>query len=138
MSLESIRVSLRAWRPDGQPIEASVFDRLVLGTGDATRKAAGPGAPRVELLALDAADFARAPEPSEAFAAALREGLARAAAWLAKQPRQVFKELFEAGVTIDIFIGAWIDVDQMDLDLPPAFLEACGERGLAISLITND
>jgi hypothetical protein len=46
--------------------------------------------------------------------------------------------LREAGFVTDVFGGAWIDSDQIDLDLPPEFLSECGRHGLTISLITND
>jgi hypothetical protein len=42
------------------------------------------------------------------------------------------------GYTTDVFIGAWIDSDQIDLNLPPEFSRECGRLGLPVSLITND
>jgi hypothetical protein len=43
-----------------------------------------------------------------------------------------------AGLELSAFVGGWIDGDQMDLDLPAPFLQACGNAGLAISIVTND
>jgi hypothetical protein len=37
-----------------------------------------------------------------------------------------------------MYVGAWIDQDQFDLSLPAAFVLACGNAGLPISVITND
>jgi hypothetical protein len=139
MALETIRVSLRAWHPEGKRVPTADFlDKLFFAPGDMAKKAKGPGVPRVELLSLAAEEFSAAAEPSEAFAAAVREGLVRAATWLGRQPPAVFRGLRKAGIVTDVFIGAWIDGDQIDLDLPPPFLTACGKHGLTVSLITND
>ena len=139
MSLEWIRVSLRAWDPTGDEIpDAAFFEKLHFAPGDAPQRATGPGVPRVELLSLEAADYSDAPEPSEAFAAALHERLMLGAAWLEKQSPATFDELRQAGIKTDVFIAAWMDADQIDLVLPPEFMRACGARGLSLSLITND
>jgi hypothetical protein len=139
VAVETISFTLRTWHREGKRVPAAAFlDKLVIAPGDPARREKGPGDPRVELLSLAAEDLAEAEEPSEAFAAALLQGLQRAARWLAKQPPDLFRGLREAGFVTDVFIGAWINSDQMDLDLPPEFLRACGKLGLTISLITND
>jgi hypothetical protein len=139
MALETITVTLRAWHPEGKRISPSAFlDKLIFAPGDTAKQGKGPGVPRVELLSLTAGDFSLAEEPSEAFAGALRDGFILAAKWLRKQSSAVFRELRKAGLVTDVFIGAWIDMDQIDLDLPPEFLKACGKHGLKVSLITND
>ena len=43
----------------------------------------------------------------------------------------------DTGVVTDVFIGAWIDGEQIDLDLPPGFLDVCGRHGLTLSRIAN-
>jgi hypothetical protein len=139
MAVETITVSLRAWHPEGKRVPRAAFmQKLVIARGDPVKKDTGPGDPCVDLVSLAAEDFAKEEEPSEAFAAALGQGLNDAAKWLAKQSPAVFEALREAGFDTDIFIGAWIDLDQMDLDLPPEFLLQCGRLGLLVSIITND
>jgi len=90
------------------------------------------------LVSLACKDFSTQEEPVEAFVKALTIGMKSAAKWLSKQSVSVFKDLRQSGFVTDVFIGAWIDVDQMDLDLPPEFLRACGKHGLTVSIITND
>jgi hypothetical protein len=81
-------------------------------------------------LSVSMADFAEvdttedAGAQSEAFAAAIREGLIRAGEWLSRQPVQLFEELRAAGCVTDVFVGGWMTDDQFDLDLPPQFLRA--------------
>ncbi len=139
MSVDNISVSLRAWHQTGKRVPATAFiEKLTIKPSDPVKKAKGPGVPRVELLSLAVADYSGAGEPTEAFVAALKEALLKAAKWLAKQSPEVFQALRGAGFVTDVFIGAWIDSDQLDLDLPPEFLAECGRHGLTISLITND
>jgi hypothetical protein len=139
MAVETISVSLRASHPEGKRVPAAMFmQKLVIARGDPAKKAKGPGDPCIDLVLLAAEDFANEEEPSEAFAGALEQGLNEAARWLAKQSPPVFQALREAGFVTDVFIGAWIDLDQMDLNLPPNFLAQCGRHGLNISIITND
>jgi hypothetical protein len=120
-------------------VSASLFaDKISIRSTDSVKKAKGPGVPRFELLSHEASTFAREDEPTRAFAAALRDSFLNAARWLAKQSSEVFECLRAAGYETDIFIGVWIDSDQLDVDLPPEFLLECGRLGLTISIITND
>jgi hypothetical protein len=128
--------SLRAWDRRGHPIVRSEFlDRLSIGPGDPAVVEDGPGVPRIRLLAVAIEDFAQvdtsadAGARSEAFAAAVHDGLVRAAGWLARQPASVFEELRAAGRVTDVFVGGWVTQDQFDLDLPPEFLRAWGHWG---------
>ena len=136
---------LRAWDTQGRKISPAEFlDRLLFAPGDPVAVEDGPGATRIRLLSIAREDFDEisittdAGARSEAFAAAVREGLIRAAGWLARQSPLVFEELRAAGRIADVFVSGWIDQDQFDLDLPPEFLRACGALGLTISICTND
>jgi hypothetical protein len=141
--VEWLEFSLRAWDWRDHIPPAEFLDRLSIAPGDPA-VADGPGVPRVRLLSVFRDDFANvdvtadAGARSEAFDAAVREGLVRAAEWLAHQPPAVFEDLRKAGHKTDVFIGGWIDQDQFDLNLPPEFLRACGTLGLTISICTND
>jgi hypothetical protein len=143
--VEWLQFTLRAWDRRGHPIQPSEFlDRLAIAPGDSAVVEDGPGVPRVRLVAVAMDDFAHvdtsadAGAQSEAFAAAVHEGLVRAAGWLARQPVGVFEELRAAGRVTEVFVGGWITQDQFDLDLPPEFLRACGALGLTVSVCTND
>jgi hypothetical protein len=143
--VEWLQFTLRAWDRGGTAVRAAEFlDRLIVDSDDTVRIEDGPGVPRVRLLSLSIDDFANvdtsedAGAKSEAFAGALREGLVSAAAWLTRQRATVFKELRAAGRVTDVFVGGWITQDQLDLDLPPEFLQACGALGLTLSVCTND
>jgi hypothetical protein len=138
MSIDNISVSLRAWGGDDHEAAAALLDTLPIAHSDGVHKAEGPGVPRVQLLSLSIEDFIGQEEPSEAFAAALRTGLLNAARWMEKQSPEVFTSLRAEGANADVFIGAWIDSDQIDLVLPPEFLVECARHGLPITLITND
>ena len=143
--VEWLRFTLRAWDRDGEAIAPAEFlDRLSIEPGDPAVVQDGPGVARVGLLSVSMEDFAQvdtsqdAGARSEAFAAAVQEGLMDAAKWLARQPAIVFEELRAAGHGADVFVGGWIDQDQFDLNLPPEFLRACGALGLTLSICTND
>src|SRR5262249_20333893 len=90
----------------------------------------GPGGRRVRLLAVAVEDFAHvdteidAGARAGAFAAAVRDGVVRAAPWLARQPASVFEELRSAGRGTEVFVGGWVTDDQFDLDVRPEFLWA--------------
>jgi len=136
---------LRAWDRRGRKIGPGDFlERLLIAPGDPVKVEDGPGAARIRLLSVAQEDFAHvdttadAGARSEAFAAAVHDGLVRAAKWLAQQQPAVFAELRAGGRVTDVFVGGWIEQDQFDLDLPPEFLRACGALGLTISICTND
>jgi hypothetical protein len=143
--IEWLEFSLRAWdRGGGEIAPAEFLARLLIVPGDPVTVAEGPGCPRVRLLSVARKDFDHvditddAGARSEAFAAAVREGLLRAADWLARQPPVLFEQLRKAGRGTDVFVGGWIDQDQFDLEVPAEFLRACGMLGLSISICTND
>ena len=140
MSAEWIRISLRAWAPDSiVGDELAQILSLTPGDGFLSRPGDEPGqASVIELVDEEREHHADSDEPSESFAEAVRESLLRAAAWLESRPPGAFAECRRRGWKVDIFVGAWIDQDQLDLDLPAAFLLACGKAELAISIITND
>ncbi len=143
--VEWLQFSLRAWHRSGDQKEAAkLLSRVVIAPGDPASVEDGPGVLRVRLLNVSMEDFAHvdtgedAGAQSEAFAAAIREGLIRAAEWLNRQPAEVFEELRAAGCVTDVFVGGWMTDDQFDLDLPPEFLRSCGTLGLTVSVCTND
>ncbi|HEX4614130.1 MAG TPA: hypothetical protein VH092_38460, partial [Urbifossiella sp.] len=43
-----------------------------------------------------------------------------------------------AGLTLQLFVDVRMDQDQMELEIPPEFVAACGRHGLGVYLISND
>ena len=143
MGVSWLSVNVRAWHPDGKRVPDAAFIRRLCPKPAAavveTHKSRGEWeAARIKLVSVGIDAFAHADEPTEAFAAAVREQLLRAADWLAGLPAPVFNELRRDGFKTDVFIGSWIDQDQFELKLPPEFVAACGRVGLGLSLLTND
>ncbi len=143
MAVENLSVNLRASHPYGSRVSHDAFaGRFDIATGDPiveiTKSKSAWMAARVVLVAIERGEFSDAEEPSEAFAAALNERLEAAARWLTRQPVSIFDQIRDSGLDCGVFIGGWIDCDQFDLDLPPSFSLACGQRGLCITICTND
>jgi len=140
MAFEWIRVSLRSWRP-GAIVGREPFELLNLSLGDGLRIREGSTEDQAALIYFvdeELASHAAADEPSEAFAEAVRQGLVRGAGGIESRRAGAFEQCRAAGLELDVFVGGWIDQDQMDLVLPSQFLRACGNAGLAISIVTND
>jgi hypothetical protein len=140
MSADWLRVSLRAWAPD-TVVGDQLAKTLALLPNDGFRDQPGTERGQTSLIYFvdeERASHADFPEPSESFASAVERSLLRAATWLRGRPAGVFEECRRRGWQLDVFVGSWIDQDQFDLDLPAAFLLACGQAELAISIVTND
>ncbi|PHR92737.1 MAG: hypothetical protein COA78_33280 [Blastopirellula sp.] len=138
MAIEHLSATLQVWRyTGGKPKPAEFLDQLVVDTNDNVKKRKTPS-PRVDVMFIERSEFTSDEEPSESFAAELETRLTEAAGWLNKQPTSLFKSLRKSGFNTRLLFTGWIDCDQMDLDLPPALLKACGKHGLKISIITND
>ncbi|MBB3210533.1 hypothetical protein FHS27_006380 [Rhodopirellula rubra] len=143
MAVHNLSVNLRASHPQGSRVSHDAFiGRLTIAGDDpivdATKSKSEWMAALAVMVAIEIGEFTDAEEPSEAFVIALRERLVAAGDWLSRQPIPVFDDIRAAGLECDVFVGGWIDCDQFDLDLPPNFLLACGERGLEITICTND
>src|SRR6476619_6809838 len=103
MAVENISISMRAWRMDGEHgPAAAMFDTLPISATDGVQRAKGEGVPRIELVELAFGDFIEHEEPSEGFAAALRDGLINAARWMAKQSADPFASLRAEGFGTDL------------------------------------
>jgi hypothetical protein len=138
MAVEHFSVTLQVWRYQGGPPNPTEFlKQLQIDPTDHVKARMDPNS-RVDLLLIERSEFADAEEPSEAFVEELESRLTKIAQWLNKQRAGLFSELRESGFYTEILFSAWIDCDQMDLDLPVPFLEACSRLGLKISIITND
>jgi hypothetical protein len=140
VAAEWIRVSLRAWAAERQ-VGQQFFETLGIGAGDPLKRHSGSGLGQAALVYLVdevATSHSSAQEPSEAFAKAVTDGLLKGAAWLDARPPGAFAACRTSGMSVDVFVGAWINQDQLDVDLPAEFLLACGRAGLSVSIVTND
>ncbi len=138
MGVHHLSVTLQVWRYSGGPPQPDEFlNQLTFASDDTARKQKKPN-PRVGVTSIEIGDFVEADEPTEAFAAELESRLTAAAHWIEKQPDGLFQSLREMGFFTRLLFTGWIDCDQLDLDLPPVLLSACGKHGLTISVITND
>jgi hypothetical protein len=140
MPLDWVEVSLRGHggaKPTGttffELIGVKPRDRLERTPSDEPWQSAV-----VQLLLVDRKPFHKKAEPDEAFHAEVRRGLVRAARWLDARRAEGFDEWRKGRKTADVFVGGWLDGDQLDLAFPPAFLLACGRLGLPIEICTND
>ena len=139
MSVSTIMVDLRVWSKTGSDISKKDFySQVIVDPSDTIKKEKGDGCPRIQLFSIVISDFQDNEEPTEAFVEACNKQLIQAAKFLKKQPEKLFNTFREQGYKTDVFIGAWINSDQLDLNLPPEFLYECGRHGLSIKIITND
>jgi hypothetical protein len=139
--LRTITVTLRGWYPDGRGFSGAEFV-AALHLDPSTLTIAGEGRPwqtaQVQLIALDAAAFREQPEPSEAFAARLSESLLEAGQRLAQIEEDAVAKIREAGVSLNVLVDMWIDLNQLDLSFPASFLSQLSRLDLPLALITND
>lgn len=138
LGVHNLSLTLQVWRYVGDPpLPDEFLSQLVFDSDDTAQIQENPS-PRVDLMSIEIGEFADAYEPTEAFVAELESRLTNIAYWLEKQPVALFQSLRKNGFFTNLLFTGWIDCDQLDLDLPPPLLFACGRLGLKISIITND
>jgi hypothetical protein len=143
MGLETVEVSLRVWTGTADTVpDDSFLNRLSYDIGKDVEGVDSSDSPwktaRVILASVEMKDLQDAEEPTEAFSQMLNEKLIRSATWLQQQDPVVLQSLRESGHKTDIYIGGWLDDDQLDLNLPAEFIAACARHQLPITLINND
>lgn len=132
MALEWVKVWLRGWSAE-KTTGQEFFDALGLKAGDGFETEAAPYQGRSALVRL--ADVER--EPGRTCAVQLVEALRKAALWLRGRPGGVFENLRAQGMSLDVFVDACLEGDQLEMSLPAEFLLACGQAGLNITFATN-
>ena len=148
MSVGSVLIGLQAWHPDGREVTSAEFLApldIRPGEAEADRADGGPGAGGMVYLAVvrysafahvDTAADAGA--QSVAFAAGVAEAFRAAARFLDRREPAATAVLRAAGLSVRLFIEVRMDQDQMELDLPPELLAACGRHALGVYIISND
>ena len=137
--IERIEMSLAAHFPRGRALtDADFLQHLQVGAREIDRTSAPGRTNRVVLLKAAFRDFEGPIDAPDHFAAYVERGFADAATWLAEQPVAVFESFTARGLELNVFIDMWIDGNQMNLELPPAFLRECGLRGVRLHAYTNE
>jgi hypothetical protein len=75
---------------------------------------------------------------SEAFFAGVIEAFRGAARFLDQRPPSITANMRAGGLSLRLFVDVRMDQDQMELELPPEILAACGRHGLGMYVISND
>lgn len=148
MSVLSVLVGLQASRADGQGITTAGFlTPLAIQPGEVEATTAdGPmwmsGMVYFAILRyrafahVDTSDDAGA--QSEAFFAGIIEALRSVGRFLDRREPAVTAAMREAGLELRLFIEVRMDQDQMELEIPPELLAACGRHRLGVYVTSND
>ncbi len=83
-------------------------------------------------------DYTDSEEPTEVYAAAVQDSLLTVAAFLDRQETATFEKFRALGLRVYVYLEVRMDQNQMDINLPAAFLSACARLGLWIEMISND
>ncbi len=75
---------------------------------------------------------------TEAFFAGVVEAFRDAGGFLDRRSPETTATMRLAGLSLRLFVEVRMDQDQMELELPPDLLAACGRHGLAVYIISND
>lgn len=148
MSVGSVLIGLQAWRKDARGVTGEEFLApldIRPGQVEATRADGGEwSSGMVYFAVIRHSDFdhvdksADAGAQSEAFFAAVVEAFRMTARFLDERSPGVTTAMRAAGLSLQLFIEIRMDQDQMELELPPELLAACGRHGLGVYLISND
>jgi hypothetical protein len=148
MAVGSVLIGLQASRGDGRGVTSAEFlDPLNIQPGDveATRADGGAWASgMIHFAIVRYSAFAHidtsadAGAQSEAFFAGVVAAFRAAARFLDERPASVTAAIRAAGLSLRLFVDVWMDQDQMELELPPELLAACGRHGLGAYVISND
>jgi hypothetical protein len=148
MSVASVLIGLQASRKDGGEVTTDDFLtplNLQPGEVEATRADAGEWASAMVYFAVvrhSAYDYvdtkADAGAQSEAFFAGVVQAFRVAAQVLDRRSHEITSTMRMAGLSLQLFVEVRMDQDQMELELPPEFLSACGRHRLGMLVISND
>jgi hypothetical protein len=148
MSVGSVLIGLQAWRRDGRGVTSGEFLaplNIQPGEVEATRADGGAWASGmvffsvIRLSAFSGVKDSTDPgAPTEAFFAQVVEAFRATGRFLDRRPPEVTAGLRAAGLSLRLFVDVRMDQDQMELELPPDLLAACGRHALSVYIISND
>jgi hypothetical protein len=148
MSVGSVLIGLQASRKDGRGVATAEFLAPLCIQPDeveATRADGGAWASAMVYLAVvrysafaHVDTSADAGAQSEAFFAGVVAGFRAAGQFLDRRRPEVSARMRAAGLSLQLFVDVRMDQDQMELELPPELMAACGRHGLSMYVISND
>ncbi len=148
MSVGSVLIGLQASRRDGQDVTTAAFltpFNIQPGEVEAVRADGGAWASGMVYFAVVRfSGFAHVDTTTdagaqvEAFFAGVAEAFRATARFLNRRPPGVTAGLRAAGFKLRLFVDVRMDQNQMELELPPELLTACGRHSLSIYIISND
>jgi hypothetical protein len=147
MSVGSVLIGLQAsGRADGVTSDEFMAPLDIQpGEVEATRADGGPWASGMVYFAVVRySDFSHIDTSADAgaqtiaFMAGVAEAFRAAGRFLDRRPPTVTMAMRAAGLLLQLFVEVRMDQDQMELELPPELLAACGRHGLGVYVISND
>lgn len=148
MAVGSVYIGLQASRRDGQGVTTSEFlTPLNIGPDEVLERRADGGqwASGMVCFAIVRQNaFAHvdtsvdAGAQSEAFHAGVVEAFRGVAKFLDQRAPEVTACIRSEGIALRLFVDVYMDQDQMELELPPEFLAACGRHRIGMYVMTND
>ncbi|MCA9024303.1 MAG: hypothetical protein KDA86_03720 [Planctomycetaceae bacterium] len=148
MSVGSVMIGLQASRGDGEGVTTAEFlapFAIQPGEVEATRADGGEWASGMVYFAVVRhSDYnhvdksADAGAQSEAFFAGVGDAFRSVAKFFDQRPSAVTTAMRGGGLSLRLFVEVRMDQDQMELELPPELLSACGRHRLGVYVISND
>jgi hypothetical protein len=140
MGIHWMKASVRVWDPKGHSVPDSDFLGKLTDLDSVTRRASRREwqSALVTLLTVERKSYADTAEGEQSFVSAIAKGFRVGGDWLLKQSTELFSALRDSEYKADLFIEAWIDSDQLSVELPVSIIEACSQHRLPITLYTND
>ena len=148
MSVGSVLIGLQASRKDGTGVTSEEFLApldIRSGEVEATRADGGEwSSGMVYFAVVRHSDFdhvdksADAGAQTEAFFTAIGNAFQATARFLDQRPPGVTTAMRGTGLSLRLFVDVRMDQDQMELELPPELLAACGRHTLGVYVISND
>jgi hypothetical protein len=142
MSVGSVLIALQASFKNGRGVtKADLLDPLNIQPGEVKAAHANGGAWQSGMIyfaVVRLSDFAGADEPAEVHYMQVIEALRAAARFLDRRSTEAIAQLRAKGLSLRLFVDIRMDQDQMELELPPELLTACGRHALEIYVISND
>ncbi len=147
MSVGSVLIGLQASGGAGGVTAAAFLDPLSIQPGEveAVRADGGPwSSGMVYFAVVRYSDFAHvdtsadAGAQSEAFYAGVVQAFRKTGTFLDRRAPAITATMQAAGLSLRLFVEVRMNQDQMELELPPELLAACGRHSLGVYIISND
>lgn len=148
MSVLSVLIALQASCTDGRGVTSAGFiEPLQIEPGEVEDAVADRGqwaSGMVYFAVVWQSDFddvdvsVDGGAQSEAFFHGIIKAFRATGKFFDRRPTSVTALMRATGLSLRMFVEIRMDQDQMELELPPEFLAACGRHGIGIYLISND